>query len=340
MNGLVYIGSYTPEQHGKGIGIGAYRRDGATLTKVGEIATPAPSYLVADPRLPVIYAVNEVTDGTVSSFAVDGDGGIRHLSSQPTGGIDPCHLLLRDGYLLAANYTTGSVSAHPVDDAGVIGARTDLIRHEGRGPNPERQDGPHAHYLHPGPGDQVTVVDLGIDRLLHLDFRDGRFTPAGETALPAGSGPRHLVAHPSGQWYVVAELESAVLTVDLDAASGWLRHTATGPATACTPDGPNQPSGIALSADGRRLYVANRGPNTIATFEVRADGTLRPIDETGTGGDWPRQFTIVDDLLFVGNEKSDSVVAFRLDPASGCLQATGERLDVPSPACVLVTDYR
>jgi 6-phosphogluconolactonase len=338
MSGLVYIGSYTPEQHGKGTGIGAYQRDGGRLTKVGELATPAPSYLVADPRRPVIYAVSELTEGFVSSYAVDGAGGIRLLSSQPTGGIDPCHLLLRDGYVLSANYTSGSVSAHPVDADGVIGARTDLVRHEGRGPNPERQEGPHAHYLHAGPGDQVTVVDLGLDRLLHLNFSDGRFTPAGETVLPAGCGPRHLVAHPAGQWYVVAELESAVLTVDRDPASGWLRHTATGPATACTPDVPNQPSGIALSADGRRLYVANRGPNTIATFEVHADGALRPIDEVGTGGEWPRQFAIVDDLLFVANEKSHSVVTFRIDPASGCPQPTGEQLDVPSPACVLVVD--
>ncbi len=337
MSGLVYIGSYTREQGGTGVGIGAYRRDGARLTKVGELAAPAPSYLVADPQLPVIYAVNEVTDGAVSSYAVDGEGGIRLLSSQSTGGMNPCHLALRDGYLIAANYTGGSVSVHPVSADGVLGTRSDLLRHEGRGPNPERQDGPHPHYVHLGPGAQVTVVDLGLDRLQQMTFADGRLTPAGETAAPAGTGPRHLVAHPNGCWYVLAELEQAVLTFTVDPATGWLRHTGTGPATWRTPDGPNQPSGIVLAADGRRLYVSNRGPNTIATFEVRVDGTLRAIGEVGTGGDWPRQFAIVDDLLFVANEKSDSVVTYQLDPASGLPAPTGEQLDVPSPACVLPT---
>src|SRR5258708_4153240 len=114
--GLVYVGSYTPEQHGKGVGISAYRRDGDQLEKVGEIATPAPSYLIADPRLPVIYAANELPDGMVSSYAVDAAGGLTRLSSQPTGGADPCHLALRDGYLITANYGGGSVAVHPVDD--------------------------------------------------------------------------------------------------------------------------------------------------------------------------------------------------------------------------------
>ncbi len=337
MSGLVYIGSYTWHQEARGLGIGAYRRDGARLTKVGELATPAPSYLVGDPHRPVIYAVNEVAQGTVSSYAVDGVGGLTQLSCQPTGGIDPCHLLLRDDQLFVANYTSGSVSVHPVDADGVIGAHTDAIRHEGRGPDPERQDGPHAHFVHAGPGDQITVVDLGIDRLLHFDVVDGRFSPAGETIAPAGSGPRHLVAHPGGGWYVTAELESAVLTFVRDPATGWLTHTTTGPATACTPDRPNQPSDLELSPDGRRLYVANRGSNTIATFEVRVDATLRAIGEVGSGGDWPRHLTIADDLLFVANQRSHSVVAFRLDPSTGLPEPTGEQVNVDSPACVLVT---
>jgi len=341
--GLVFVGSYTPEQHGTGVGISSYRRDGDQLDKVGEISTPAPSYLIADPRLPVVYAANEVPDGMVSSYAVDSAGGLTLLSSQPTGGADPCHLALRDGYLITANYSGGSVAVHPVDDAGRIGAHTDVIRHEGRGTNPERQDGPHCHFVHLGgpagsaAGDALTVVDLGLDRLQHYTLKEGRLTPAGETVAPAGSGPRHLAQHPNGNWYVVAELEAGVLTFATDPDTGWLTHTSTGPATACTPDSANQPSHLTLSADGRRLYLANRGPNTIATFEVRVDGTLRALRETGTGGDWPRHFAIVDDLLFVANQKSDTVVAFRLDPASGLPEQTGAILDVPTPACVLIT---
>jgi 6-phosphogluconolactonase len=337
MTSLAYVGSYTWHTEATGRGITAYRRDGATLTPLGELATPAPSYLIADPRRPVIYAVNELAEGTVTSYAVDGAGGIEALSSQPTGGIEPCHLMLRGDELIVANYTSGSVAVLPVDADGVIGPHTDVVRHQGRGPNPERQDGPHAHFVHAGPGDQVTVVDLGLDRLLHFDLVDGRLSPAGETAAPAGSGPRHLVTHPGGAWYVTAELESAVLTFVRDPATGWLTHTTTGPATACTPDRPNQPSGLELSADGRRLYVANRGSNTIATFEVRVDGSLRAIGEVGSGGDWPRQLTLVDDLLFVTNQRSHCVASFRLDPATGLPEPTGEQVTVDAPASILVT---
>jgi hypothetical protein len=219
----------------------------------------------------------------------------------------------------------------------MVGERVDLVRHEGRGPDPERQNGPHAHFVHVDPAGPVTIVDLGLDRLLHMRFADGRLTPAGETAAPAGAGPRHLVAHPNGYWYVSAELDPAVLSFAVDPQTGWLRNTAIGAATTCPPERPNLPSGIALSPDNRFLYVSNRGPNTISTFQVEEDGTLRAVGEVGTGGDWPRQFAIVGDLLFVANQRSHRVVTFRLDPVSGLPEPTGDQLDVPSPSCVLVS---
>jgi len=52
----------------------------------------------------------------------------------------------------------------------------------------------------------------------------------------------------------------------------------------------NYPSEIELSADGRFLYVANRGADCITAFEVADDGTLRVIADVPSGGTWPRHF--------------------------------------------------
>jgi 6-phosphogluconolactonase len=329
----VFVGSY-------GSGISIFERDGARLTFVDRVDTPDPSYLVADPYRPVLYAVDELTDPSVASFAIEERGGsgpgLRELSRQPTGGAAPCHLLRHPaGYLLAANYDSGSVSVHPIGPDGVLGPRTDLVQHTGSGPDPERQQGPHAHEVKLA-GDLVVVIDLGLDKMIgyRLDPATGRLSVAADpfARTHPGAGPRHAVAHGGGRWYVADELDSTVAVFDPDPSTGVLREVATVPATGRTP---SQPAGIALSRDATRLYVSNRGADTIVTFSLDDRGDLTMIDEVDCGGSWPRHFTIVDDVLLVANQKSDSVVSFALDPATGLPRPTGDVITVGSPTCVL-----
>jgi 6-phosphogluconolactonase len=327
---LVYIGGY-------GSGISGYARDGARLAPLGALDAPNPSYLVADPEARLLYAVNELDNGTVTSYAVEPGGQPRRLSTQQSGGAEPCHLALGEGYLIVANYGSGSASVHAVDAGGVLDPATGTVQHRGNGPDPERQDGPHAHQVHLT-GDLVTIVDLGIDRLMHYRLDAGRLVPTGETKAAPGSGPRHAVTHPSGRWYVTCELDSTIATFEPDPAAGALRLSATHPATASTVDR-NQPSGIALSGDGRFLYVGNRGADTIATFAVGPDGDLEPVGEVSSGGVWPRQFAFVDNLLYVANQRSGTVVALRVDPDTGLLSPTGEVTEVANPSCVLPTGW-
>jgi 6-phosphogluconolactonase len=302
----VIIGCYTAETDGKGAG----------LVVPGGVTAPArsPSYLINDDRF--LYAVNETDDGAVSSYALDT---LERLSTTPTGGVWPCHLALHpSGYVLVANYGSGSVSVHPVSD-GVLGPYTDLVSHEGTGPNAERQEGPHAHQVVVHPDGTLTVPDLGIDRLVHYSLADGRLTRTGETVLPPGTGPRHFVVHPSGRWYVVGELSSTVLALDGGVV---VEQEST------TSSDHSQPSAITL--DGDLLYVANRGVDTIAVFELAP--ALRRVAEVPCGGAWPRDLVVSDGKIYVANQHSDTVVTF----TAGRLPApTGEVFPTGSPACIL-----
>jgi 6-phosphogluconolactonase len=309
------IGAYTAERDGTGIGL--------SVVPGGVLPAPAPSFVIADG--PFLYAVNELPEGSVSSYALSPGGELTLLSTQPTGGEWPCHLALHEGYLMAANYGSGSVSVHPVGADGIIGERTDLVRHEGHGPNADRQDGPHTHQVVIAEDGTVTVVDLGIDRLVDYRLEDGRLRRTGETAVPAGAGPRHYVVHPDGRWFVAAELGSAVLTVEKGA------FTASTPATSS--DVFNQPSAIALSADARFVYLANRGAESVSVFRVGDE--LAFAGEVSCGGAWPRDLVVDGDLLYVANQKSDSVVTFRLG-ADGLPMPTGEVITTGSPTSVLV----
>ena len=94
------------------------------------------------------------------------------------------------------------------------------------------------------------------------------------------------------------------------------------------------PSEIAVSPDGRWLYVANRGPATIAVFSL-ADEVPSLVGEVPTGGSWPRQFVQVGPFLYVANQLSHTVAVFHVDPTTGMPSPTGDVLATPSPTCLL-----
>nr|WP_296071048.1 lactonase family protein [uncultured Actinoplanes sp.] len=299
------IGCYTAETGGKGTGI----------VVPGGPAVPArsPSYLITQGDF--LYAVNETDDGTVSSFDRET---LAVRSTVSTGGVWPCHLAYHpDGYVLVANYGSGSVAVHPVAE-GALRPYTSLVVHRGSGPRVDRQEGPHAHQIVVAPDGTVTVVDLGIDRLVHYRLAGGELTEIGFTALPPGTGPRHVVVHPSGRQYLVGELSSEVLTLD----GG--RVIASAPATSFT--GENLPGAIRL--DGDLLYVTNRGADTIAVFDL----SLNRLAEVPCGGAWPRDLAVGDGLLHVANQHSDTVVTFTAGPRPA---PTGQVVRTGSPACVL-----
>jgi 6-phosphogluconolactonase (cycloisomerase 2 family) len=284
----------------------------------------------------VLYAVDERTDGGVTALAMAPDGALTVLARQASGGSEPCHLAVTadGGHLLCANYGTGSVAVFALGSDGSITARTGLVQHRGSGPDPSRQQDAHAHHVSVLDG-EVTAVDLGTDTLYgyRLDPA-GRLDAAWTRYAGAGTGPRHLVAAPDGRRYVTDELGSTVSVYQPELAGLRLVHRR--PATLTEPAGANYPSGIALSADGRFVYVANRGNDTIATFAVDGD-RLVGVDETPSGGAWPRQFTLDGDLMYVANQNSHRVSVLRVDPDTGVPRATGERIEVPNPACVLIT---
>lgn len=289
------------------------------------IRSSSPSYLAAGPT-GVIYTVAELDEGHVAAFRPDGTP----LGSLPTGGASPCHLAVTDGFVLSANYQGGSVSVFALDADGALTSRTDLVQHTGHSVHPERQTSPHVHQITVRDS-MVYVVDLGLDQIVHYRLTpSGTLTRSRATAMtPLGSGPRHLVLHPDGRAFVANELASTVtvLSPDFDILD-------VQPSVLVPPVGDNFPSELLISPDGTRLYVANRGNDTVTTFSV-TDAGLTPLDEVSTGGTWPRHFTLLDGALVVANQHSDTVTLLELDPSTGVPQPGRVVIEHPSPSMVL-----
>jgi 6-phosphogluconolactonase len=331
----LYLGTY-----GAGVGLAEYRPGSGQLHATGAVPGVAnPSFLALGPGGRTLYAVDEQSDGAVTALAVDPDGGLRVLGSQPTGGGDPCHLAVVDGHLLSANYGSGSVAVHPLLADGGLGARTDLVQHTGHGPDPDRQDGPHAHQVLADPtGRHVLAVDLGTDSVYTYRLDGGRLQLRSQARTAPGAGPRHLAFHPTGRFaYLACELDSTVVVCAFDPDSGQLTPGAAQPTA---PAGPvrNYPAEVLVSADGRFVYLSNRGHNSVAVFATDQGGaSLRPLGTVPSGGDWPRHLSLdpTGTLLFAANQNSGTVASFRVNRGTGALTPSGSELTTQTPVCVL-----
>lgn len=330
---VLYIGGYTPGTGGSGAGLTVVRREGAILKALAETAAPGPSFLALHPTLPVLYAVLEGEEGGVAAYSAD-PGGPGLLADGTSGGSYPCHLAVdpTGTWLAVANYGDGTVAVYRLGATGLFDGRPRLFPHHGHGPDPSRQAEPHAHQAVFGPGRVLHVTDLGTDEVRrYILATEPEIHPEGHARLAPGSGPRHM-AHHEGRWYVAGELDGTIRVHD----EGWRE---LGHVRAAAAEGPNQVAHLEMSADGRHLYVANRGPDTIAVFAVRAgeggeSGGLTPVAEVGSGGLWPRHFAVAGDHMYVANQRSGGVVAFAL--RDGVPVPTGETFAVGSPSCVLV----
>ena len=335
---FVYVGTYTFPGTAPGgthpsqaLGIYVFRMNpsdgGLTPLQVEQI--PNPSYLALDPSLQHLYSVNEMTDGGVSAFSINqANGTLSFVNMQPTNGQDTTHLSVQPSgqYLFAASYTSGNFQVFRINSDGSIGDMTDNFQDvgNGTGPNPARQEAPHAHQiLTDFDGNHVFGVDLGADKVnvWNLDPSTGVLNPntVPYAAIASGSGPRHMAFHPDRQHaYVLSELVSAVTVFTYDpvrAAFIWQQTI-----SALPPDftGSNTAAEIRIHPSGRFLYTTNRGHNSVAIFKIEPDtGELEVIGWESTRGQWPRGMNIDPSgtFLYAANQNTDNIAVFRIQPA-------------------------
>lgn len=164
------------------------------------------------------------------------------VKEMPSGGADPCHLSLdgRENFLMAANYTSGSLAVFALDEQGHLQEWCDFWQHtprrtdetQGQGNsqqsrkaknpqenpfkvNPLRQEGPHVHFSEEA-GELLWSTDLGLDQVFgyQIDYEQKKLTDTGiRLQLPDGYGPRHLAFwhEDMAVIYVLCELSNRIV---------------------------------------------------------------------------------------------------------------------------------
>ena len=329
--------------------VGTYAKDGGRglvpleISETGDIAPGEPFAEAANASFGVrgnglVYLVDERDDGAITVLR-EANGSWERVAALSTGGSAPCYAALdRDGTRLAvANYASGSVALFVLDAHGVPQGQPALFQARGSGPNAARQEGPHAHCVRFSHGSEaIYLVDLGADKVVCLKLGRGAMFIEARTAwrAPPGSGPRHLLFHPRRAFAVVLSELAATLTL-LDAGDGKLRplqSLATQPADF---KGENLGGHLELNADGTRVYVSNRGHDSIAVFTLE-NGRLELIQHAASGGAHPRHFVLLEKegLMVVAHEKDGRVTLFDI-AADGTLAPKGEGATVPGACFVL-----
>ncbi|KDN43115.1 3-carboxy-cis,cis-mucoante lactonizing enzyme [Tilletiaria anomala UBC 951] len=232
------------------------------------------------------------------------------------------------------------------------------------GPVSSRQDHSYAHEVVTSPtGRFVYVPDLGADQIhcLKLDpFSCEQTNLVGSTDVPAGSGPRHIAFYPPGQStvggqchrhpqppeggktyaYLASELACSLTAFAVDEESSKLTQIgepvlAVPPGTPLggTPtEGPQRTvAEVAVSPDGRFVYVSDRGDETedhITIFSRDAHtGAIAFLKWVPSGGLNVRHFSLSLDpeaqYAAVGHQATGNAVIFKRDLLTGDLAKTG-----------------
>lgn len=282
------------------------------------LVLPAPSFIVAHPDLPLLYAVTEEAAATVVCVDVSDPGSPRIVGTVSTGGSGAGHVMISADTLTlyVTNYESGEVvvvalaadgtfaSAHPIQ----------VLPGQGSGPVEDRQGGPHPHFSGYAPdGETLLVADLGTDQLRRFRvLADGSLLADGVAAVfPPGSGPRHFAIR-GENIHVVCELDHRLRTLRWDSASRTAEVIADLPTTLVpqrTGDTIYDAHVVVVSSV---VLVSVRGCNVIALFDLDSTGIPVYRGSFDSGGDWPRHFAVIGEKLAVGNARSHTVCTFDL----------------------------
>ena len=299
---------------------------------VAEIARPG--FLAMHPNRSVLYSVGNLKGvNAITAYQIEGSGKnakLKLLNSVDIGDGGAAHLCVDQTArtLVSAQYGGGSVAVFALNKDGSIKGRTQLIEHEGGSKvNERRQKSPHPHWTGISPDNRfVFIPDLGLDQVViyKLDAANSKLTPNGHASANPGSGPRHMKFHTSGKWvYLLNELDLTVTVYDYDAKAGKMtakQTIETVPPKEWEKEKARSCSEIRVHPNGKFVYAANRGHDTITAFRVdQKTGKLKFIERENVRGATPRNFNLDPSgkWLLAGGQASHTLSVFSVNEESG-----------------------
>jgi 6-phosphogluconolactonase len=341
------IGTYTKPCDSKGIYV--YEFDSNTgdfKLKNNTENIINPSYLTVSSDNKFVYSVSENDKkSSVSAFGFNSKSGkLDFMNYQNPNGLNPCYIINDEKNVITANYSSGNISVLGKNNDGSIGEVKQVVQHTGKSINAKRQEAPHAHMVYFSPDKRYVLAnDLGTDKVYLYQNNPNSATEVltlkSSMDVKPGSGPRHLIFSKNGKYvYLLQELDGTITSFSY--ADGILHKVSETTVVASDFKGDIGAADIHISPDGKFLYATNRGAaNDISVFKLLKNGKLEFVQRTSTLGKGPRNFNIdpTGNFLLVGHQYTNDIVIFKRDKKTGSLMATGKKIELCSPVCLVFT---
>jgi 6-phosphogluconolactonase len=191
-------------------------------------------------------------------------------------------------------------------------------------------------------GNRILTTNIAHDRIYLYESVDGFLKLDANCEyiqLEKGIGPRHIMFHPIQRFlYLITEYSNEIISFQYEVENGLVK-TRLIQRVSTLPDnfeGTSYGSSLDISKDGRFVYAANRGADTIAVFCMNQDGTLQKIQDKPCGGKFPRHISLTKDDtgLMIANQESDEVVIYQVDKNMGTMLEIASRIPFLKPSYI------
>jgi len=294
-----------------------------------------PGGLTMDPTRRFLFASIR-SMGYLASFEVDPVTGSLRQQSWIKADADPAFVETdhTGKFLLTAYYVAGKAAVHPSSPTGEVlttGSQwVDTLR--------------RAHAIRTCPDNLFAYVPhTKPNRIFQFRFdaKAGKLIALDPATVetPHRSGPRQLFFHPT-QPYVIFDNEqgSSVTSFRRDLKTGQLTAIDTKPTIPKSHTTGNSCARLEGTKDGRFVYAANRGHDSIAGFAIdEKTGKLTPLGEFATEKT-PRGFDLCenDEFLVAAGQDSNRLAVYEVGKG-GMLRRIGGASTGPVPWWVMIT---
>lgn len=309
---------------------------------------PAQLALSADKK--VLYTANENSDGVggVSSYDIRDSKNPVLTGDVKPGNHGPAYAAVTKDkkFLVGASFFDGVAELFSLNEDGSVKELVDTYQFTTTGT--ARNDGafgqftPRCHCAFPlKNSDFIAITDYSGDRLVLFDVKSGKFELISEIAFESGNAMRLIADCPfrDDLYYVLAEYGSLVYAVKID-PNGKMEIISKC-STLEESKIENSTAAIKTTADGKYMYVTNRGYDNIAVFEISNNGeSLERIGFVRVGVGYSRDYSITPDgkYMLVASMFEGKIWIHKMNYRTGMPEPLGKCFDISLPTNISFAD--
>jgi 6-phosphogluconolactonase len=263
-----------------------------------------------------IFGISELEGNSYIHMFKKNSEDYSHMDTKIIKGGLLCHIvyLPKNGVLTGACYESGEIFTVKINENG-FGEIVSFIKQG------EAADISRAHCVVPDKLETILYsANIALDKIFRYKIENGRLFEMDYLMLPGGAGPRHLILSPNeDNLYVITEYSNKIFIISNNKNKMTLLDSVS-----TLPEnfhGKSYCSTLCITSDGRFIYAANRGANTIAVFNVFTDGKIKKIGDYSCFGICPRHISLVnkEEYLAIANQDSNQIVLSKINYNTGLL---------------------